>query len=301
MLTRVGDFAHHRHITGLVSGTQSKLREVQAQIASGRRAERHSDIAGEAARLLEAEDMLRRAETYVRGNGIAIGRLTTMDRSLETLSSTAERLRVLLSMRLTDATGQDLPLDLEAEQLLATATNALNVKLDGRYLFAGTRTQTKPVEFPSWPPSSADADPAVYYQGDTVRLGVRADDNLEITYGVTADRAAFADLVAALGLAIEGHQANDRTQIEAALSKVNAAVEGLAGERGRLGATMVALEDANRGHEGEMLQFKTAIGEIRDVDVAEAMTRLASHQTLLEASFVTLGRLANLSLANYLR
>ena len=110
--------------------------------------------------------------------------------------------------RLDGGLGSDVPLDELVDTMLAEVEAALNTRLDGQYLFAGSRSDAAPVELPAPPPTTAD--PTLYYRGDAVRLTTRADAGLELAYGVTADAAPFAELIAALGQARAAHLADDR-------------------------------------------------------------------------------------------
>ena len=61
------------------------------------------------------------------------------------------------------------------------------------------------------------------------------------------------------------------------------------------------LERANTAHEDARLLLQSVVGGVEDVDLAEAVTRLAQYQVALQAAMMTLSRLQDLSLANYLR
>jgi hypothetical protein len=62
MLTRIGDFAQHNRTTQLLLDAQTRTREAQIQISTGKVASRFRDIASETNRLVSAKDALQRIQ-----------------------------------------------------------------------------------------------------------------------------------------------------------------------------------------------------------------------------------------------
>src|SRR5690606_37067958 len=100
--------------------------------------------------------------------------MRAMDVSLGSIGEAADRMRAVLVQRINGATGSDVPFASEIALALESVVSQLNLAMDGRYLFAGSRTGTAPVAMPSPPPTSP-ADTS-YYLGDDVRLSTRAAD-----------------------------------------------------------------------------------------------------------------------------
>ena len=101
--------------------------------------------------------------------------------------------------------------------------------------------------------------------------------------------------------AVEGHATNDKGLIESALSLVNTAIADLADYRNELGNTLLTLDDTNSRHRDFVVYLDNQISNIEDVDITEAIIRLTENQTILEASFLTVSRLSNLNLSDFLR
>jgi flagellar hook-associated protein 3 FlgL len=208
-------------------------------------------------------------------------------------------MRVLLTQRLDSASGNLVPLDREAESFLDEVAAQLNIRLDERYLFAGSRIDRPPVEIPADMPTAVDPD--LYYQGDDVVTTVRADRDIEIAYGVTAADPAFANLIAAIGLARQAHLANDREGLEAAFNLTDAALTNVAELRGEIGTSGARIEAITESQRSAILYLDGIVSRIEDVDIPMTMTRIANDQASLEAAYLTTGRLSQLSLADYLR
>jgi flagellar hook-associated protein 3 FlgL len=299
MSLRIADLDQSRRLTTSVVATQARMREAQTAIATGKAAGRYDRIAGEAGLLLRAQDARALKAGYLEQSQHLAQKLQAADVALGGLIGIAERARALLVQRLDGGTGTDMQLGAEIDGMLAEAASRLNTRLGQDYLFAGSRTGTRPVELPAVPATAAD--PALYYRGDEVRPSARADQGVEITYGVTASDPAFSGLIAALGQAHAAHAAGDRAGLEGALQGLGEALAAMVDVRAGLGAAAERLESIASAHEAGIALLDGIVSGITDTDVPEVMTGLARDQASLEAAYAVTGRLAALSLTDYLR
>ncbi|MGD9508999.1 MAG: flagellin [Geminicoccaceae bacterium] len=299
MTLRIGDFARSQRLIATMGGIQARLADDQAAASSGKEAASYDRIADRAGELLRLRDASAVRSALADRNERLGQELQLMDGALGTVVDIAARARVTMLQRRDGGLGGEVALDGEVDSLLAQLEDALNTQFDGRYLFGGTRTDTAPVSLPATP--AITADPSLYYRGDQVRLSARADIGVELVYGVTADAAPFADLIAALGQARAAHLADDRAGLAAAAAGLEGALDGLTELRARLGVSAARLETIADGQRSTVLYLDEVASSIEDVDLAATLTRIANDQAGLEATYMVTARLASLSLANYLR
>ena len=299
MATRIGDLAHQRRLGSDLAAIQARLREAQAAVGSGKAATRYDQIPDRAGDLLRARDARTLTAARADQNERLGQRLQLVDGALGGVVDVAARARTALVQRLDGVLGGDVPLDTLVDGLLADLQTALNARQDGQYLFAGSRTDTPPVALPTPPPTTSD--PSLYYRGDQVRLTVRADEGLDVAYGVTADAAPIADLVAALGQARAAHLAGDTAALGAALTGVGQALDGITDLRAGVGIAAERLERAADGQRTALLYLDETVSGIEDADLAALLARIGADQAALEAGYAITGKLAGLSLADYLR
>lgn len=180
---------------------------------------------------------------------------------------------------------------------------------------------------PAPPLTTAQIDQiaAAYYSGSTTagNLSVRiADSVAPVSYGVTADQEGFKYLIAGLHMV---RQANsnfpnapaspadvDQAYLQAGLELISKAIDGTAtanypatiqGLRqiaGEAAATYAVLDTTLERHTRFIGYAETAIGNIEQVDTAEAAVKLNADQLALQASLSTLARLNDITLLNYL-
>jgi flagellar hook-associated protein 3 FlgL len=147
--TRVGDFFVRQNLTRQVQSDQLDLYRLQTQISSGRRLQLPSDDAPAALRAINLQRLLDRKgqiATNLESSEFYLGAAETSIGTTSQLLSDirGEALGVLGT--LSDSTARQTVVQ-QIDQALKTLVATSNSKLQGRYLFAGSRSQTQPFSF----------------------------------------------------------------------------------------------------------------------------------------------------------
>jgi len=306
-MSRVSNFAENQLTLFYLSNTQQKLVDTQNQISTGKVADSFAGIGSDSSRLVSLQSTETRVNQYVSNANIVDQRLASMETDTSQIFSIASKFKTLLVNGLNADQSNDLNLGQQAQNLLDQVTGLLNSQLDGRYLFAGSATDTAPVDMnaagfaspPSVYPTSADTG---YYQGNDTKLSARIDDNYDLTYGVTADSSGFEELIRSLRLTTSANLGppQDQNRLEEALRVVNQAIQDIPDITGQIGSARAAIQTTISKHT-DFTQFADqAIGDISNVDVTKAVTILSEQQTTLQASYQVVARLSQLSLSQYL-
>lgn len=303
-MTRVADFAQSQRIFSYILETQKRLNEEQVQASSGKKSQTYTGIAPDVRRLVNLESAHSRTAQFVANNKLVDDRLQVMETNVSDVFDVISKFKSLLINARNANNSADLTMPIQAKSMLDQIASLLNVQQDGRYLFAGSRTDTRPVDESALPVSftipSADGSASAYYQGDSVKLSVQADENYSVDYGVTADDPAFEQAIRALQMVIVGPP-NDPATLDEALRVTNQAIDGVSNVRTRIGDSRAALDSANKRHDEFQLFAEKTISDIQNADVTQVISKLNSDQVALEASFTALGRLSQLTLSNFLR
>ncbi len=290
--------------------TQSQLNEIQLQIASGYKAQAYSETAGDAGRLLNLEGAISKTDSFMKNVDTLERRLNLMENSVASLFDIANKLRVNLIQGVSANNADEMDLTSLASGMLQEAANMLNVDDEGRYLFAGGRTDVEPVDLTNFDSTNVaynPADPTVanfgYYTGDSQVLTGRIDDNLALDYGIPANEMGFERLLRAIDITVRAGipGAADQTQLNVALDLVNQAISEIPNIRTRIGTDLQTLESVNKKHENLQLFTEEFITNIESTDVAEAMARLGFAEVQLEASYSVTARLSQITLVNFIR
>lgn len=303
-MDRVANFAQHQRNLAHILDAQKRLNDGQLQISSGKIAQQYSGVARDARRLVNMESSHVRTTQFISSNKLVDQRLQSMETNVSQIFDLVTQYKTLIINALNSDNSADLAMPVQSQSLMDQITALLNTEQDGRYLFAGTRTDAKPVDQAGLPATytipTSDGDASGYYVGDATQLAVQADDNFTVTYGVTADETGFEQAIRAMHMVVIGPP-NDRATLDEALRVINQAIDGVSDIRTQIGASRAALENVN-ARLGDFLTFtEQTISDLENTDVTEVITNMNSDQVGLEASYAIISRLSNLSLTQFLR
>jgi len=303
---RVADFAQYQLNMANIMRTQSNVAETHIQISSGKKSQDYASIATNSFELVSIERSLDRTVQFNKNIDRAQMRLEVMESSIATMTDRATEVLSIISQGLSGDNMDDLPLQQFAASFSTEIEALLNTQIEGRYLFAGSQTNTIPVDLsdPAYTPQAGlpgtfTADTG-YYQGDTAILSIRADDNFELDYGITADESAFEELLRALSYMSYAGANSDITVLEESFSLMKSALDGLSDLRGQIGANSKILLKTKEAHEDFLTFAENTASEIEDVDIAQATTEMSFAEVQLQGSYLALSRVSNLNLLQYL-
>lgn len=299
MLNRIGDFAQADRMTSLLLQTQTRTRLTQAQVSTGKVSNRFQDIAPNVERLIDVKVTLQANQQFQESNDYSNRKLTVMEAAVSDLVDTATRAQTLAIQRANDGSAFPGMIGPEFESLLDQAVALLNTDMDDRYLFGGSRTDQQPIVLdPNFANFGLPDD--TYYQGDELDITVRADLNIDISHSMSANREGFQELIGGIRGLINGDVLDDPAILESSLGLIHDSLGKIADYQAELGTRQAQLDRINQRHTDTEVYLENRISEIEDVDITEAITRLADDQVLLEGAMATIGRLNQLSLVDFL-
>lgn len=303
-MTRVASLAQFDRTQGLIQDTQQLWNKLQLQIASGQKSQDYAGLGTDAERLVSLQSSQTRVQQYTDNNKLVDTRLQTMENSVGQVYDILGQYKTLLVNALNGDNASSLAVTTQAQQMLDQVSSLLNVKDGNRYLFSGSKTDTAPVDLSGLPASytvpTSPGDSIGYYKGDSVALKVQADDNLQVTYGVTAGDSSIEEAIRALDLGIK-EAPTDRTALNHALDVLNQALDTMPDLRTRIGAARTALSNATTSQNNFMQYTDQNVSDIQNVDVTQAISQMNDAQLSLNASYLTVSKLSQLSLLNFLK
>jgi flagellar hook-associated protein 3 FlgL len=305
MVDRVATFARNEQMLAAALRTQSRLAELQMQEATGLVATDYGGLGAGAKRTIDLQVSVARAESYVDATNLAKGRVELMYSVMGTLADRLTDLRSQIAAASGATTGTGESLKAAAQELLEDFASMLNTRYEGRYLFAGGRTDTEPVDIsdPPYPPATSPSTANTsYYQGDGQIASVRVSDTQVVAYGVTADDPAFEQALRSLSL-VANIPADplDRDTLDEASDLLIDALDSVLAVQTRLSLDARSMEDAVAGQQDYIEFAKSLVSDLTEVDVAEVAARLSSYQAQLEASYASMAKIQSLNLCDYLR
>lgn len=308
MLDRVGTWSYGQSLVGEYSRIQARTVVTQNQIASGKVGDQFADAKDKAGVLSAAKMKAAEVEGYTAATKEVLNRLNLQDLHLQQLSDLSARLRDAVGDAL--STGHAPALMQDVKNLYAEAVTLLNTRLDGKYIYGGSRTEQPPVNATDLAALVAAPTIADIFDNTNLKQTQRLDENEILETGMTASDIAtdlmqmFKDIATfdvgvngPFGMNMTAAQTAFLTTQHIALPDVQTGINTLAAINGTRHEQATTALDR---HEGLAAYFTKFIGDIEDVDLAEAVTRLNQDQVAAQAAGRMIAQLNQTSLLDYL-
>jgi flagellar hook-associated protein 3 FlgL len=270
-----------------------RLRELQGQIASGKRIRRPGDDPFAAEQALGMRSVLRANESYQRSIDLGTSWLGASEQALSTVTAVMSRVTVLALAASNDTIGQGErdAIATEVEELLAHAVQAGNTQHQGRYIFAGFQTDTTPFRL--------EADLSVTYHGDQGAIVREIGPGETMRINLAGDQV-FSDVYVALHNFASALR-NDADAIGACRAEIEAASDHVAMLTATIGTRVRNLSERAARLQEVDTSVREQLSKIEDIDLAEAIMHLTSQETSYQALLQVAARLPQPTLFEYLR
>jgi flagellar hook-associated protein 3 FlgL len=279
---------------------QSQLETQQAmlEISSGRSVNQPSDNPTAAALLVENNDQATFNSGYLQSIGTIQGQLSTAD---STLSSVVTALQRAISLGVQGANGTLSDSDRasianELQGIQSQLVSLSNASYQGRYVFAGTNTNTPPFVIDNTVPSG------VRYVGNTDvnQVSIGNGNKLAVNQpGSQLFSAPSNDVFLAINNLIQSLQSN--TGIGAAVTSLGAANSYLSAQRVFYGNASNQAQSQSTYLNTAKLQIAQQQNTLGGADLAAAATNLARSQIDTQATLATISKLTQNNLFSYLK
>lgn len=296
-----------------IQRSQQELSRTQLQLGSGQRILSPSDDPSGAVQSLQLTGAVEKLEQYERNSLSLQQRLGASETVVSSAVDGLQRVRELVVQgnngSQTNETRAMIAGEIrQARDELVQLANSQDA--NGEYLFAGLSSWTQPFE--------VDGDGNVNYQGDDGQRSVQISPARTVPLGDSGERVfvdipnsegdqqplfdTYARIVEALETPVTDQAGREDLNgaMARGLGDLDRALGHLLEVRTDLGGRMNTAETQSRINEDQLLQVRTALSEIRDLDYAEAISRFNLQQTALQAAQQTFVQVQRLSLFNFL-
>ncbi|MCF6433449.1 flagellin [Leisingera sp. MMG026] len=333
ILNSYGDMAQHLFLRSRNAELQQNITTLSEEFATGKSSNLTERLGGDYTYLADLENSLNRLDSYMVANSEVQLFATTTQGSLDKVQSQVQAMRndILTLSPAIDVENAE-QFGSQAKQRISSAINLLNSSVGGRTIFAGTATDTKPLNdtgtlFSSiltevsglttsndiiqavkdWFDDPAGFDTVMYSgsttslqpvtvgEGEQVTLGIRADDD-NLKHALQSYVITALANEPSLGL-------TDDVKIDLvrqASSELTDSVDNLIQLQADVGFIEGQLEAVNTRNEASKTSLSIVKNNLVSADPYETYTRLEEAQTQLEGLYTITSRSSQLSLLNYL-
>jgi flagellar hook-associated protein 3 FlgL len=283
---------------------QSALAKTQNQVSTGLRFQSASEDPVAAVKVLDLERQINLTQQYIDNGSVAENKLSVTDGVLSSATDILQRIRELGIQALNDINDGDARTAISEEiiQLNEALVGLANTNDEsGQSIFSGYQTDV----------DAFDATSPFAYNGDSGQRNIRIGDGFLVEVNETGNDVFITDTVAGPAQAIFQTIADFATALTSNtvgvapndgdfLTNMTSALDSTYSAQTRVGARLNAIDTQKTINEDIKFRDEATVAEFRDLDYAEAITRLNLQSTGLQAAQQAYVKVQGLSLFNYL-
>lgn len=279
-----------------LSNSNSQMSKYMEQLSTGKKITRPSDDPVVAMKGMGYRTELVRVEQYQRNTTEIHNWMDNTDAALNQATSAIQRIREL-AVQASNGTNTDeelLNISEEVKQLREELVDIANTKVNDKYLFNGTNTNTAPVT------QNDDGTVAYTFNSGAVNIEVSAGTTLQANVNGQNVFGGEPGVFSAVDDFIQKLENGD-PDIDSSLDDLDAGINNIINSRAELGARMNRLElIENRLSEQEIIATST-MSQNEDVDYAETIMKLITQESLHRAALAAGSRVIQPTLVDFLR
>lgn len=279
---------------------------LQEQLATGQRVNRPSDDPLAARRAINLRAEIAKNEQFLSNISNMRPLLTSTETAMFTTIDALQRVRELALQGANDTNGpqQRNALANEVNQFIEALLTEANSLSNGRYIFAGTNTLTRPFEVTRNGDNEIDT---VTYLGNTLNFQTEIAEGVLIDANITGEDAfkptgpGDIDLFDLLITLREDLQANDGNAAGVALTNIDTALEQILIIQSKIGALQNRLERTDSNFQDVNVQLESVLSDNIDADFADVIVNLNAQSSAFQAALGASARIIQPTLLDFLR
>ena len=281
-----------------INTAAEEFTEAQWQVSTGLRLRAPSDDPASAQRAVLDQASIQALDAYKSVSGSASTRLTALDTTLggigDKITAALTALQGSLGSTATQSARDAAAITFQG--IRAALVADINATVDGTPLFGGTGSRQDPY---------AKVSGAWTYQGTSQSATVTVAPNINVA--ITLDGQSIlkgsdaTDVLSLLDSLATAAQTNDTTTLLAGESLLKNAFARVTRAQSQVGYDEVSVADGDERLSSRRLSATTRLAEDREVNMAEALTRMSKAQTAYQAALGAMASISKQSLMDYIR
>ena len=308
-MDRIATSASYQSVLANLMRAESRQADAQSQVSTGKKANDLKGFGRSAEAITAARTLKTRIDGQIENAGRLAAKLAAQDLAMGQVESAAGDARAAIANAVASGRGDGLMAALGS--YFSQAIQGLNTQHNGQYLFGGGENDTPPVSANNLADLSAAPSAAAVFDNGPLVPAHSLDDSTTLKTGFLANSLggdlfdafrqmqAFADGPSGpFGSTLTPTQEAFLTGM---LQTFDAARSGATEKVALNGLNQNRVDQTRAAQEDRQLMLESLIGDLSEVDIAEAASRLAQAQTAVQASAQVFATLRDTSLLDYLR
>jgi len=309
MSTRITSSMMTRSLLSDINDVANRQDATRRQMSSGKQITKPSDDPYATARAMSLRTDLAGIKQHERNVQEAQSWMTVTDTTLSSITDLAQHARELVVQGATDTlpqTSRNAIAD-QIDQIVAGMKQEANSTYDGRYVLAGSRTNTKPYDA-TVQTTSAGTTPDDTYLGDaasqlreigpgvTLSVNARGDEVLGGSPGASGNMlGVLRDIATHLRAGDTQSLGNDD------IKALDGQIDNVLAIHARIGAGMNRLETASSRLAQIEESATSMLSNTEDADMAKVLTDYSTQQAVYQSALQAGARIVQTSLLDFLR
>ncbi|KMM36566.1 flagellar hook-associated protein FlgL [Guptibacillus hwajinpoensis] len=282
------------NMTTQMNRNLSNLEKANQEVSTGKRINKPSDDPMGTEKSLKLSSQLARNEQFERNTDYAMSWMDMTERTLSSVSNVFQRANEL-GVQASSGTNSQDELDTmakEFKQLREELEGLANMKLDGKYIFNGQKTDQ---------PITIEANGELKYDNGSMKQ--RISPFSEVKLNVSADEVFDNDvnLFKALDRFSQALTTGNSEEMNTALGEVQKGSDQILTSWTGMGARQSRVESMNQRLKDENISVQSFLSKNEDVDLAEAIMKLKSEESVYQATLASSAKIIQPSLLDFLR
>lgn len=307
-MNRVSTANSYSSVLNHLMQAQVRQNEANTQVSSQKNAFDLKGYAKQAETLLATRSIQTKVEGFIAQGETLTSKLQSQDLALTQTADAAAGARTAISEAL--ATNRGDALMSELSSWFASATDSLNAKFGGRYLFSGGQVDTPATTAGSLSDLTAAPTTASLFQNDGLKPANQLDESTTIESGFLADELATGlyDAFKQVQTYVEanGDFTGQLTPAQAAflqgvMGSFDSARVSLTDAAARNGLIQNRVDKTLETQDNRKTMLESMVGKITDADMPLAITKLEQAQVAVQAAAQVFNTLSQSSLLTLLR
>lgn len=283
--------------TNVINNTSNRYDSLLTQLSSGQKISKGSEDPILAQKSIYLTNLKNQNTQYTKNTTDAKSIIDYSESVLGQAGDVVSRAKELVIQSATDTINNESreAIVKEFDQLIIELTNLGNQQFNGKYIFAGTNTTTKPFELVGDPFTGVD------YSGNSERISFNISESSQLVSNVTGD-AVFLDtineLITVRNLIAAG-DVNDISNI--GLDLIENGIDRIINARTELGAKSNIAESNISRIANLNIEIESSLSSLIGVNIAEKQVELAGVEVSYQASLSVVSKMHSMSILDYLR
>lgn len=280
-------------IINQINNANVLMGKYQTQVSTGKRYETMSENPAATTQVLSYNHILNQLNREQKDVSDAKSLLTSADTSLSTMNDAMSRINAIVLQSL-NGTTDEKNMNQAAEEvkgLLQSLVSLGNTDDDGRYIFSGSSTNTKPFTINS-------QTGVIAYNGTTDNKNFKVSDSHEVE--VYHDGSQLTQIFNTINQIVQAMQSGDKDSLRGFQEQNEANLDILSNKMTSVGGQKNSVLAYDNILSSKIIDYKDRKSKVDEVDGPEAISNLNQASIAYQASLKSSVIIQQLSILNYM-